>query len=81
MQPRPSNEGATAIHEIVAMAFAIQVIPEAPYRLARDIRGIGFKIADAVAMRLGIEKTAIRSPGLFPRLRDYSRIPLRSRQA
>jgi hypothetical protein len=31
------------------MAFAIQVIPEARYRLARDIRGIGFKIADAVA--------------------------------
>jgi len=27
--------------------------------LARDIRGIGFKIADAIAMKLGIEKTAI----------------------
>jgi ATP-dependent exoDNAse (exonuclease V) alpha subunit len=26
--------------------------------LARDIRGIGFKTADAVAMKLGIEKTA-----------------------
>ena len=32
---------------------------ENPYRLARDIRGIGFKSADAVAMKLGIEKTAI----------------------
>jgi len=30
-----------------------------PYRLARDIRGIGFKTADAIAMKLGIEKTAI----------------------
>ena len=30
-----------------------------PYRLARDIRGIGFKTADAIAMRLGIEKTAM----------------------
>jgi hypothetical protein len=32
---------------------------ENPYRLARDIRGIGFKTADAIAMRLGIEKTAL----------------------
>src|SRR5689334_29267 len=30
-----------------------------PYRLARDIRGIGFKTADAIASRLGIEKTAM----------------------
>ena len=29
------------------------------YRLARDIRGIGFKSADAIAMKLGIEKTAM----------------------
>src|SRR5437764_15004454 len=29
------------------------------YRLARDIRGIGFKTADAIAMKLGIEKTAM----------------------
>src|SRR4029450_7875100 len=32
---------------------------ENPYRLARDIRGIGFKNADAIAMKLGIEKTAM----------------------
>ena len=32
---------------------------ENPYRLARDIRGIGFRTADAIAMRLGIEKTAM----------------------
>ena len=30
-----------------------------PYRLARDIRGIGFKTADAIAMKLGIEKAAM----------------------
>ena len=40
-------------------ADAIQVISEDPYRLARDIRGIGFKTADALAMKLGIEKTAM----------------------
>jgi exodeoxyribonuclease V alpha subunit len=38
---------------------AVQVMTENPYRLARDIRGIGFKTADAIAMRLGIEKTAM----------------------
>src|ERR1700758_1952797 len=38
---------------------AIQVMTANPYRLARDIRGIGFKTADAIAMRLGIEKTAV----------------------
>ena len=40
-------------------ADAIQVMTENPYRLARDIRGIGFKTADAIAMKLGIEKTAL----------------------
>ena len=38
---------------------AIQVMTENPYRLARDIRGIGFKTADAMAMKLGVEKTAM----------------------
>jgi exodeoxyribonuclease V alpha subunit len=38
---------------------AVQVMSENPYRLARDIRGIGFKTADAIVMRLGIEKTAM----------------------
>ena len=33
---------------------AIQVMTENPYRLAREIRGIGFKTADAIAMKLGI---------------------------
>jgi exodeoxyribonuclease V alpha subunit len=40
-------------------ADAVQVMAENPYRLARDIRGIGFKTADAIAMKLGIEKTAM----------------------
>ena len=40
-------------------ADAVQVMSENPYRLARDIRGIGFRTADAIAMRLGIGKTAM----------------------
>ena len=40
-------------------ADAVQVMSENPYRLARDIRGIGFKTADAIAMRLGIGTTAM----------------------
>ena len=37
---------------------AIALITENPYRLARDIRGIGFRTADQVAAKLGIEKEA-----------------------
>ncbi|WP_046867443.1 SF1B family DNA helicase RecD2 [Microvirga massiliensis] len=37
---------------------AIRVMTEDPYRLARDVRGIGFRTADAIAARLGMEKTA-----------------------
>src|SRR6202521_2764949 len=40
-------------------ADAMQVMTENPYRLARDIRGIGFKTADAIAMKLGVDKTAM----------------------
>lgn len=40
-------------------ADAIQVMTENPYRLARDIRGIGFKTAAAIAIRLGNQKTAM----------------------
>ena len=40
-------------------ADAIQILSENPYRLARDVRGIGFKTADAIAGRLGIERTAM----------------------
>jgi exodeoxyribonuclease V alpha subunit len=37
---------------------AVQVMSENPYRLAKDIRGIGFRTADTIAEKLGIEKTA-----------------------
>jgi exodeoxyribonuclease V alpha subunit len=37
---------------------AIQVMTEDPYRLARDVRGIGFRTADAIAAKLGVEKTS-----------------------
>jgi exodeoxyribonuclease V alpha subunit len=40
-------------------AEAVQVISENPYRLARDIRGIGFRTADQVAARLGIDKRSM----------------------
>jgi len=38
---------------------AVALISENPYRLARDIRGIGFKTADAIALKLGIDRTAL----------------------
>src|SRR5215207_5209072 len=37
---------------------AIQVMTEDPYRLAREVRGIGFRTADAIAAKLGVEKTS-----------------------
>jgi len=40
-------------------ADAIRLISENPYSLARDIRGIGFRTADQIAAKLGIEKTAL----------------------
>src|SRR5262249_19116498 len=49
---------AVRIYKIYG-AEAVRLISEDPYRLARDIRGIGFKTADAVAMKLGIEKMAM----------------------
>ena len=38
---------------------AVAVISENPYRLARDIRGIGFKTADQIAAKLGIARDAM----------------------
>ena len=38
---------------------AVAVISENPYRLARDIRGIGFKTADQIAAKVGIAKDAM----------------------
>ena len=40
-------------------ADAVQVLSENPYRLAKDIRGIGFRTADTIAEKIGIEKTAM----------------------
>src|SRR4051812_8486253 len=37
---------------------AIQVMTDDPYRLAREVRGIGFRTADAIAAKLGMEKTS-----------------------
>ena len=39
-------------------ADALQILSEDPYQLARDIRGIGFSGADAIATNLGIERDA-----------------------
>lgn len=36
----------------------IEVINKNPYRLAEDIRGIGFKIADNIAEKIGIDKNS-----------------------
>src|ERR1700722_15288818 len=52
------SERAVRIYKTYG-ADAVQINSENPYRRARDIRGIGFKTADAIAMRLGIDKTAM----------------------
>ena len=49
---------AIRIHKLYG-ADAVRLISQDPYRLARDVRGIGFKSADQIAMRLGIDKTAM----------------------
>lgn len=36
----------------------IEVIESDPYRLARDVRGIGFTTADAIARQMGVPETA-----------------------
>src|SRR5689334_3465704 len=38
---------------------AIPILRDDPYRLARDVHGIGFKVADTMAATLGIAKTAM----------------------
>ncbi len=40
-------------------AEAVAIISENPYRLARDIRGIGFKTADQIAAKVGIARDAM----------------------
>jgi exodeoxyribonuclease V alpha subunit len=38
---------------------SVQVIRETPYKLARDVRGIGFKTADKIAANLGVAPDSI----------------------
>lgn len=48
-----SNTLALRIYDNYGMAL-YSIIKENPYRLAEDIHGIGFKIADEIAARIGI---------------------------
>ncbi|HYP36404.1 MAG TPA: helix-hairpin-helix domain-containing protein [Stellaceae bacterium] len=53
---------------------------ENPYRLARDIPRIGFRAADQIAAKLGIEKTAlvrVRAGIAHELARGHGRWPLR----
>ena len=50
-----STSHATKIYKTYG-ADSIDVVKENPYRLADDIWGIGFKTADTIAAKLGIEK-------------------------
>lgn len=53
---------------------SIEVVKENPYQLADDIYGIGFKTADGVAAKLGIEKDSFKRcrAGLFYTLSQLS---------
>ena len=48
---------AQKIHKLYG-AGALRVLSENPYRLARDIRGVGFAVADGIADQVGIRKDA-----------------------
>lgn len=37
---------------------SVEVVKENPYKLAREVFGIGFKIADAIAEKLGVDKNS-----------------------
>ena len=50
-----STTRAFRIHKVYGDK-AIEIVQRDPYCLARDIRGIGFLIADQIAMKLGIAK-------------------------
>ncbi|MGT2471878.1 helix-hairpin-helix domain-containing protein [Paraburkholderia terrae] len=43
---------------------AIAIVTENPYRLARDIRGIGFLSADTIAQKIGIARDSRCARGL-----------------
>ncbi len=62
-----SNDVSTAHAARIFKTYgndSVEVIRENPYRLADDIRGIGFKTADTIADKLGIESNC------FVRLRS-----------
>ena len=62
-----SNEVSTSHATKIFKTYgseSIQIVKENPYRLADDIWGIGFKTADVIAGKMGIEK------GKFVRLRS-----------
>ena len=62
-----SNEVSTSHATKIFKTYgseSIQIVTENPYRLADDIWGIGFKTADVIAGKMGIEK------GKFVRLRS-----------
>jgi exodeoxyribonuclease V alpha subunit len=53
-----STSRAVRIHRTYG-AEAVQVLTEDPYRLARDIRGIGFLTADQIARKVGVPADAM----------------------
>ena len=53
-----STSRAVRIHRTYG-ADAVRVLTDNPYRLARDIRGIGFLTADQIARQLGVAADAI----------------------
>lgn len=57
-----SNGISTAYSAKIFKAYknqSISIVKNNPYRLATDIVGIGFKIADQIAQNIGIEKNSI----------------------
>ena len=53
-----STSRAVRIHRTYG-ADAVQVLTEDPYRLARDIRGVGFLTADQIARQVGVPLDAM----------------------
>lgn len=53
-----STSRAVRIHKTFG-AEAIQIITDNPYRLAREVRGIGFISADQIAQKVGIAKESL----------------------
>lgn len=54
-----SSKKATRIFKTYGQR-SVEVVRENPYRLAKDIYGIGFKSADQIAEKLGIEKNSLK---------------------